>query len=724
VVKKIIALVLTLAIIISCVSFPASAQDITSETVSFWDSIVLGLRNGAVSTVSDLFGSSMGSVAGKVTSTLSSNVCGSSSDGLHHAAELLGTGGKDSNGQYIDGICSFCGDHFKCYSDDVATMYNDFIADKSGDDGSNLAFNSAGQYKVYLRSLGALEYYRTSSDVTTNYITPSIAYSYFVSGSSDDIRFVSRVGFESIHTFTGTFKVYKYGFLPWYKFTAPFDCNVKFVITQFPVSFSVASSLNGSRTSKSSTVSYNLISSAGSVLSSSSSFLKGENCNLFYYYNASAGVGYRPVTDYSNLIVPYALCTPITSSSDVSLSVNTRITNRITNIYNISNSTTYNNFFNEENNTYIDMSGTSYTVNNWEYDYSSRFYSFDYTDSDEINHTVVITYADDFVTVTDNGTTNYYYYGMPSSSGDDGSGDSSGGSSSGSGDSSGGSSIDYTPAINDIIEKLTTLVQQGEQDAEYQEKVLEYLSNIESYDKQTFDTLLNLLNNVNQGLFYTAEDGTTYTVSELAYYIYNYLKDNLDVKTSVISGLLEKILTAIENISPSVDVDIDIDGDGEADSVDTWFSSFLGKFAFIGTLYDCGKQLIADVTGDAASAQAVAAGEVSADDLQTVHVASIASVDDDSASSDADIAVTDASYTVPEMLLNFPSVSWHGVNMGNMSAINLSWYAPYKSTVDNLVSGFLWLAFIWLIFKRAPSIIQGAGMAEETALKIDSYNRR
>ena len=225
------------------------------------------------------------------------------------------------------------------------------------------------------------------------------------------------------------------------------------------------------------------------------------------------------------------------------------------------------------------------------------------------------------------------------------------------------------------------------------------------------------MNNVNQGIFYTSNDGTTYSVSELAYYIYNYLKDNVDVKTSVISSLLEKILTAIENISPSIDVDIDIDGDGEKDSVDSWFSSFLGKFAFIGTLYDCGKQLVADVTGDAASAQAVSNGVVSSEDLQAVHVVSVASVDSDSSN---DFVAQEVSYTVPEMLLNFPSVSWHGINFGNMSAINLSWYAPYKQTVDNIVSGFLWLAFVWLVFKRVPNIIQGVGMAEETALKIDS----
>ena len=602
-------------------------------------------------------------------------------------------------------------------------MYNDFVADSSGNDGSNLAINSSGQYKVYFGSMGALQWYYSSQPSSTAQTSPINILKYY-SGvlSTPSTASVSRVGFDSIHTFTSSNQVWRYNFLPWFRFSAPFDCNVTFVIPKFNVNLSYASSLNGSRTSESIERYYSLFNSNYNTLSSSSSFFKGEVAHLLYFvggyssgsYSVNAPYpvnGYRPIFDYSNFIEPYALCTPLSSATVVNdLSVNTRITNRITNIYNISNSTTYNNFFDESTNTYVDLSGISYTVNNWEYDYSSRFYSFDYNDSDSTLHTVVITYADDFVTVTVNGTTNYFYYGMPSSSGGDDSG--------GSGDSSGsGSSIDYSSAINDIISKLTLLVEQGEQDEEYKAKVLEYLSSIESYDKQTFDTLLNLLNNVNQGIFYTSNDGTTYSVSELAYYIYNYLKDNVDVKTSVISSLLEKILTAIENISPSIDVDIDIDGDGEKDSVDSWFSSFLGKFAFIGTLYDCGKQLVADVTGDAASAQAVSNGVVSSEDLQAVHVVSVASVDSDSSN---DFVAQEVSYTVPEMLLNFPSVSWHGINFGNMSAINLSWYAPYKQTVDNIVSGFLWLAFVWLVFKRVPNIIQGVGMAEETALKIDS----
>lgn len=40
---------------------------------------------------------------------------------------------------------------------------------------------------------------------------------------------------------------------------------------------------------------------------------------------------------------------------------------------------------------------------------------------------------------------------------------------------------------------------------------------------------------------------------------------------------------------------------------------------------------------------------------------------------------------------------------------NFSWYAPYKSTVDALMSSILWAFYGWRIFVRLPSIIGGEG---------------
>ena len=45
--------------------------------------------------------------------------------------------------------------------------------------------------------------------------------------------------------------------------------------------------------------------------------------------------------------------------------------------------------------------------------------------------------------------------------------------------------------------------------------------------------------------------------------------------------------------------------------------------------------------------------------------------------------------------------------------LDLSWYEPYKPTVDTLVSGILWLLFGWNLYKRVPSILNGIGVSQE-----------
>ena len=50
---------------------------------------------------------------------------------------------------------------------------------------------------------------------------------------------------------------------------------------------------------------------------------------------------------------------------------------------------------------------------------------------------------------------------------------------------------------------------------------------------------------------------------------------------------------------------------------------------------------------------------------------------------------------------------------GAVKALDLSWYQRYKADVDKLISGFMWLAFLWLLFKRASGIIQGAEMVSD-----------
>lgn len=44
-------------------------------------------------------------------------------------------------------------------------------------------------------------------------------------------------------------------------------------------------------------------------------------------------------------------------------------------------------------------------------------------------------------------------------------------------------------------------------------------------------------------------------------------------------------------------------------------------------------------------------------------------------------------------------------------SIDFSWYAPFKGTVDNVISAFMYLGFLIAFWKRLPEIINGAGVA-------------
>lgn len=67
--------------------------------------------------------------------------------------------------------------------------------------------------------------------------------------------------------------------------------------------------------------------------------------------------------------------------------------------------------------------------------------------------------------------------------------------------------------------------------------------------------------------------------------------------------------------------------------------------------------------------------------------------------------------------------SYYGVNYGGkIEMLDLSWYTPYKKTVDDLISGFMWLFFLWALFRRAPAIISGMGLLESRLSDIRAYN--
>lgn len=61
--------------------------------------------------------------------------------------------------------------------------------------------------------------------------------------------------------------------------------------------------------------------------------------------------------------------------------------------------------------------------------------------------------------------------------------------------------------------------------------------------------------------------------------------------------------------------------------------------------------------------------------------------------------------SAPKYYLNVSS-KWYS---GQITIVDLSWYAPYKDLGDNIICIFAYLSFLWNIFIKLPDIIQGAG---------------
>lgn len=49
--------------------------------------------------------------------------------------------------------------------------------------------------------------------------------------------------------------------------------------------------------------------------------------------------------------------------------------------------------------------------------------------------------------------------------------------------------------------------------------------------------------------------------------------------------------------------------------------------------------------------------------------------------------------------------------------IDFAWYAPYKSTVDNIMAGIIWVVWLWHMYKRIPDIIAGNSMTTASVLR-------
>lgn len=66
----------------------------------------------------------------------------------------------------------------------------------------------------------------------------------------------------------------------------------------------------------------------------------------------------------------------------------------------------------------------------------------------------------------------------------------------------------------------------------------------------------------------------------------------------------------------------------------------------------------------------------------------------------------------PSLKINIGETKY--TNARTVKIIDLSWYAPYKGIGDAVLTGFIYVAFLWRMFIHAPSAINGGSGVIDT----------
>lgn len=64
------------------------------------------------------------------------------------------------------------------------------------------------------------------------------------------------------------------------------------------------------------------------------------------------------------------------------------------------------------------------------------------------------------------------------------------------------------------------------------------------------------------------------------------------------------------------------------------------------------------------------------------------------------------------------------VPVGKQLAIDFAWYAKYKPVGDKVVGAFMWIGYLWFMFKRLPDIISGSGAVASGSMRYDDAMER
>lgn len=362
--------------------------------------------------------------------------------------------------------------------------------------------------------------------------------------------------------------------------------------------------------------------------------------------------------------------------------INTRTTNITGDVYYFDNNgdaVVSNNctIVNETNMTYYNpVTNKTYNYNNWSYDYIDRTYTCDCEDG-----ITYITFGDDCIVIDDGENVYYIYYSVPGSN---------------------------APAehVHDWVQtgvsqatctdygtKTYTCYECKQQKTELL-PALGHAWSFVSFVSARFDDEGKLLENA-YVLYACTRCGEEWHDYEGAgppdsgggdsdyQSILDWLNEFRDWLDERLDGVGGDTNVQLPDLSFDTDYDITIkDENGE----DQKFSilGILAAFVWWKDVVDMGKEMVAQV-----SAAEVAAYAYDADA--------------------PGINPTGA----PSIPVNLSAAeSYYGAVYGDgeVEMLDLSWYTPYKKTVDQLVSGFLWLAFGWAVVRYLPGIISGGGL--------------
>ena len=75
----------------------------------------------------------------------------------------------------------------------------------------------------------------------------------------------------------------------------------------------------------------------------------------------------------------------------------------------------------------------------------------------------------------------------------------------------------------------------------------------------------------------------------------------------------------------------------------------------------------------------------------------------------------------PSMTINIPN---NRTGITQLTVIDLSWYAPYKTYGDLLITVFVYIFFVWRVFAHIPEILHGVGTFSEASYKFQQIEKK